>query len=76
MRDIAPGSGCAVVGEQAALEIAVLVDLGADHFAIAIGIAGPHPEILSLPRAAAGLRIMGEFSGAGHASGIDRRIPG
>ncbi len=71
MGDIAPGAGGAVVREQSALEIAVLVDPGADHFPVTISIAGTHPQIFALPRVAAGLRIMGEFPGAGQRSGID-----
>jgi len=68
---IAPGTGGAVVGEQPALEITVLGGPGADHFAIAIGVAGAHPEIFTLPGIASGLRIMGKFSGPGQGRGID-----
>jgi putative oxygen-independent coproporphyrinogen III oxidase len=76
MGDIAPVAGAAVVRHQTGPIIAVLVDPGLDHLAIAIGIAGAHPEIFALPGAAAGLRIMGKFSGAGQSRGIDGGILG
>ena len=74
MADIAPVAGGTVFRKKPRLEIAVFLDPCADHVQMAISVARAHPEIFTLPLAAAGLVVMAESVGPGHQPRIESGI--